>query len=622
MSQTTKGKTAIVTGAGICLSFARLLLDGGANVILADLQLREEAQSLVNTYTSGRPRAIFKKTNVRQWDQLTALFDLAMQEFGGVDIVCPGAGVYEPEFSNFWIPPGQTPSIDSLNTGRYASLDINLTHPIRLTQLAIFHFAAASPPASLTNRKSIILISSTAGQKTPLAAPIYCASKHAINGFVRSLAPLQDKVGIRVAAVAPGVVKTPLWTEHAEKSQAIEEGKDQWVTPELVAEVMMALVSRDSTTQNPDQSAGDVFATTVPIVGGSILEVTTEHVRNVAAVNDPGPAGRPGSTVSNMRALEDRVWEALSGHTVVTTVRSRAKGDQIMKRFADIRLERLSYVIVEDIAVYGAFDHAVVSNPPFDAVLHTASPFHFDIVDAQRDLLDPAIVGTTGILRAIKLHAPEVKRVVITSSFASIINPKQHPAVYDETVWNPVTWEEALADPTTAYRGSKTFAEQAAWRFHNTEQPNFSLSTVNPPSVFGPITHHLLSQSRINTSNARIRDMIEGKMKERLDPTGTFLWVDVRDVALAHVKAAELPEAAGKRLFITAGHFSNADLASIIREEFPEYAKRLPNKVESDQPSDVYGFNNKATNDILRIHCRALRQCVVDTIRSLQFAEA
>lgn len=333
MSQSIKGKTAIVTGAGsgtsnrttiirgrkrsltklgICFSFAKHLLSEGANVVFADLQLRKETEELVESYTSGQPRAVFKKTDVRQWDQLSALFDVTDKEFGGVDIVCPGAGVYEPEFSNFWVPPGQPQSQDGLDACRYASLDINLTHPIRLTQLAIFRFVSSSPPASPANPKSIILISSTAGQKTPLAAPMYCATKHAINGFVRCLASLQDKIGVRVAAVAPGVVKTPLWTEHAEKSQAIKEGKDEWVTPELVADVMIDLISKDSTPQNPQGVLGGDVPVMVPIVGGSILEVTAGHVRNVAAVNDPGPAGRPGSTVSNMGALEDRVWKLLS----------------------------------------------------------------------------------------------------------------------------------------------------------------------------------------------------------------------------------------------------------------------------------------------------------------------
>jgi nucleoside-diphosphate-sugar epimerase len=71
-----------------------------------------------------------------------------------------------------------------------------------------------------------------------------------------------------------------------------------------------------------------------------------------------------------------------------------------------------------------------------------------------KDFLDPAIKGTTGILKAIKAYAPTVKRVVITSSFAAIVNPKQHAKEYSEENWNPVTWEEAL-DPSATYRGSK-----------------------------------------------------------------------------------------------------------------------------------------------------------------------
>jgi nucleoside-diphosphate-sugar epimerase len=71
-----------------------------------------------------------------------------------------------------------------------------------------------------------------------------------------------------------------------------------------------------------------------------------------------------------------------------------------------------------------------------------------------KDFLDPAIKGTTGILKAIKSYAPSVKRVVITSSFAAIVNANKHPKVYSEENWNPVTWEEAT-DHSKVYRASK-----------------------------------------------------------------------------------------------------------------------------------------------------------------------
>lgn len=280
--------------------------------------------------------------------------------------------------------------------------------------------------------------------------------------------------------------------------------------------------------------------------------------------------------------------------------------------------KKLSYVIVKDIAQEGAFDEAVKSNPPFDAVLHTASPFHFNITDPKKDLLDPAIIGTTGILKAIKASAPSVKRVAITSSFAAIVNPNNHKKVYNEDVWNPITMEEAIKDPASAYRGSKTLAEKAAWDFVDKEKPNFTLSTLNPPFVFGPVVHYLNSLESTNTSNQRILSIMQGKMKETVAPTGTWIWVDVRDIALAHVRAIELPEAAGKRFFVTAGHMSNKDLIEIIREEFPDLRSQLPEHPESDMPKDVYKYDNSRSIEVLGLKYRTLKECVVDTVKSLQ----
>lgn len=75
---------------------------------------------------------------------------------------------------------------------------------------------------------------------------MYNASKHGINGFVRTLAPLSSdpNINVRVTAVAPGVIKTPLWTENPEKMRLIA-GSDEWVTPEFVADAMTTLVEQD-----------------------------------------------------------------------------------------------------------------------------------------------------------------------------------------------------------------------------------------------------------------------------------------------------------------------------------------------------------------------------------------
>lgn len=92
-------------------------------------------------------------------------------------------------------------------------------------------------------------------------------------------------------------------------------------------------------------------------------------------------------------------------------MRSLDKAENIKKAHPDIGKDRLDIAIVPDIARLDAFDAAVVSDPPFEAVIHTASPFHYNVTDVQKDLLDPAIIGTTGILTAIVKNAPTVKRV-------------------------------------------------------------------------------------------------------------------------------------------------------------------------------------------------------------------
>jgi hypothetical protein len=112
--------------AGINLEFARLLLQHGANVLIADLALRPEAQELVKQYEAKSNKAIFQKTDVTSWPQLEAMFTVAQEAFGSVDIVCPGAGVFEEHWSNFWYPPGSEKSRDALDSGRQVNPHIVL----------------------------------------------------------------------------------------------------------------------------------------------------------------------------------------------------------------------------------------------------------------------------------------------------------------------------------------------------------------------------------------------------------------------------------------------------------------------------------------------------------------
>ena len=84
---------------GINLSFASALLSKRCNVVFADLALRPEAQKVVSNHAShsqSPAKAVFQRTDVRDWQDLEGMFHVASKEFGGADIVCPGAGVYEP----------------------------------------------------------------------------------------------------------------------------------------------------------------------------------------------------------------------------------------------------------------------------------------------------------------------------------------------------------------------------------------------------------------------------------------------------------------------------------------------------------------------------------------------
>ncbi|KAF2687460.1 NAD(P)-binding protein [Lentithecium fluviatile CBS 122367] len=316
------------------------------------------------------------------------------------------------------------------------------------------------------------------------------------------------------------------------------------------------------------------------------------------------------------------------GHSVVTTVRTQEKADKIKADYKDAAAKgNLDFAIVPDIAQEGAFDKAVVSDPPFEAVVHTASPFHFNVTDVKKDLLDPAVIGTTGILKSIKKSAPSVKRVVITSSFAALVNPSKgnwpgHE--YSEEDWNPITLEEAHENAASGYRASKTFAEKAAWDFLEKEKPNFTVATINPPLVFGPIIHAIDNLDSLNTSNQRIAAAAQGKWKDEIAATGVYLWVDVRNVAEAHVAAFEKPEAANKRFFTVAGYFTNRDIVDIIGKNFPQY-KELPSASTpgGDYPKGgiekgLYKYNNKRTIDVLGLKYKSLEESIVDAVKSFQ----
>ncbi|TGO09781.1 hypothetical protein BTUL_0154g00040 [Botrytis tulipae] len=300
--------------------------------------------------------------------------------------------------------------------------------------------------------------------------------------------------------------------------------------------------------------------------------------------------------------------------TPLLAVRTESKGREILN--AHPKSNELSHVVTGDISKLGAFHNALQSDSPFDAVIHSVSPFHFRSTDHKKEMLEPAISGTVGILKDIKHHAPSVKKVVITSSMAVVMNPFSAPAKYTAEDWNPVTEEQALSNSGLAYLGSKTFAERSAGEFIKKELPSVGLATTNPPAVLGPVLHHLKSLADINTSNAAIADLMQGKWKNGAPPTFTKPWVDVRDVAMAHVNALEISEAAGRRFLLNGGYVTNADYVAIAKKN-PLLKDKLPETVDKEEITDSE-VDTEPAEEILGIKFRSLEESVTDPITSLR----
>ncbi|KAJ8103048.1 hypothetical protein POJ06DRAFT_181624, partial [Lipomyces tetrasporus] len=249
------------------------------------------------------------------------------------------------------------------------------------------------------------------------------------------------------------------------------------------------------------------------------------------------------------------------GYTVRATVRSAGKSAFLRDKFATTKL---SFAIVPDIALPGAFDDAVKD---MDYVVHTASPFKSVVNDNLQDLLIPAVNGTKGVLESVQKYAPTVKQVVVTSSFAAVFNgPLSFRGLNarSESDWNNITWEQALeADNRVAYRASKKFAESAVWDFVKEQNPNFSVTVLNPPLVWGPMEHEV-SLATLNTSNSYIYNLLQDPVNP--DPSLIFAFVDVRDLAEAHVAAIGNPKASNQRIIVSGGYYTYAAMIGILQK--------------------------------------------------------
>jgi nucleoside-diphosphate-sugar epimerase len=230
-----------------------------------------------------------------------------------------------------------------------------------------------------------------------------------------------------------------------------------------------------------------------------------------------------------------------------------------------------------DLLSTGSFDAAVAAS---DVCFHTASPFWMDsrITDPWAQLVHPAERGTLNVLDACTKAASQVKRVVLTSSFASLMNvggrtPWPMDFHYSEEHWNVSSAPDgdgAFPEPVNAhaYRWSKTAAEKAAWAHPAVTGGQLELVTILPPMVLGENKQVLRAVSDLNQSSLLLFNMLAGKMEHV--PPGSVGFVDVADVARAHVLGAEVAAAGGERYLCSGSTKTWLEVVAMLKRLFPD----------------------------------------------------
>nr|GAT44245.1 predicted protein [Mycena chlorophos] len=271
------------------------------------------------------------------------------------------------------------------------------------------------------------------------------------------------------------------------------------------------------------------------------------------------------------------------GYRVRATARG-AKADALQASYANYG-SQFHVVKIADLAS-DQFPDAVKG---VDAVLHLATPMPGKI--SFEDQLKIAVDATLNVL--VQAEKAGVKRFVVTSSIASVgMLPATPGASYTDKDWMPVTKEMAIGskNPLAVYAVSKKLAEQALWVWAD-KHPHVDVTTLNPTFFFGPLAKNfpippVPTMSTFSTNYIVYNLLFPNGV---FPPVGTT-YIDVRDVAKAHVRALESPPAKDvggrKRVILSSPHgWSLAQLLAFLAEKRPALKDRLtkvptPTKVD------------------------------------------
>ena len=253
------------------------------------------------------------------------------------------------------------------------------------------------------------------------------------------------------------------------------------------------------------------------------------------------------------------------GYKVRTTIRSESRKQEVleaMKKHSS-NCENLEFYIA-DLLKDDGWKEAVEGSK---YVLHVASPFFLGEPENEDVFIKPAVEGTLRVLKACA--DADVQKVVLTSSFAAVgYGHPREKQVYTEEDWSSVEGE------ISAYAKSKTLAEKAAWEFVENleESKKFDLTVINPVAVTGPML-----TSDIGSSNDFLLKLISGSMPAC--PKIHMGYIDVRDVAKAHIFSMTEEKTNGERIIVSENEMFFAEVGKTLNEAGFKKSptKELPN---------------------------------------------